>query len=41
MLAHVRDGSLQLDVETVALADAAAAWEREKAGAHTKLVVTP
>jgi NADPH:quinone reductase len=41
MLGHVRDGSLELDVETVSLDDAPAAWEREKAGAHTKLVVTP
>ena len=31
----------QLDVETTSLADAPAAWERQKAGPHTKLVVTP
>ena len=41
LLGHVRDGSLQLDVETTPLAEAPAAWERQKAGPHTKLVVTP
>ena len=41
LLGHVRDGSLQLDVETTSLAEAPAAWERQKAGPHTKLVVTP
>jgi NADPH2:quinone reductase len=40
LLGHVRDGSLQLDVETTPLAEAPAAWERQKAGPHTKLVVT-
>ena len=41
LLGHVRNGSLQLDLETAPLADAPAAWERQKAGPHTKLVVTP
>jgi NADPH2:quinone reductase len=38
---HVRDGSLELDVEVAPLAEAPAAWKRQKAGPHTKLVVTP
>ena len=41
LLAHMRTGALALDIEAVALADAPAAWDREGAGAHTKLVVTP
>jgi NADPH:quinone reductase len=41
MLGHMRSGSLTIDIETVALAHAADAWDRERAGAHTKLVVTP
>jgi NADPH2:quinone reductase len=41
LLGHVRDGSLELDVEVASLAEAPAAWERQKAGPHTKLVVTP
>lgn len=41
LLGHVRSGALTVDIETVALADAPGAWDRERAGAHTKLVVTP
>jgi len=41
LLGHVRDGSLELDVEVASLAEAPAAWERQKGGPHTKLVVTP
>ena len=32
MLGHVRDGALQLDVETYPLDEAPAAWERQEAG---------
>jgi NADPH2:quinone reductase len=41
LLGHVRSGTLTVDIDAVALADAPAAWDRERAGAHTKLVVTP
>jgi hypothetical protein len=41
LLGHVRSGALTVDIDAVALADAPAAWDRERAGAHTKLVVTP
>ena len=41
MLGHARDGALVVDAETFPLGRAAEAWERQKQGPHTKLVITP
>jgi NADPH2:quinone reductase len=38
---HVLAGRITVDVEPVPLSDIAEAWERQRAGAQTKLVVTP
>jgi hypothetical protein len=38
---HVLDGHIGVDVEAVPLSDIGAAWERQRAGANAKLVVTP
>ncbi len=41
MVRHAAAGELTVGVETVALEDAAAAWERQREGPKTKLVVVP
>jgi NADPH2:quinone reductase len=41
MTRHAAAGELTADFETVSLADAADAWERQRAGPHLKLVVVP
>ncbi|MEJ7894271.1 MAG: zinc-binding alcohol dehydrogenase family protein [Solirubrobacteraceae bacterium] len=41
MWAHAAAGELDVECETVPLADAAAAWERQAAGPGRKLVVAP
>lgn len=41
MLEHAAAGDLTADVERVPLAEASAAWERQQAGPHRKLVITP
>ena len=41
MLGHARDGSLVVDTETFSLDRVAEAWERQKQGPHTKLVIAP
>jgi NADPH:quinone reductase-like Zn-dependent oxidoreductase len=38
---HVSAGDITVDVERLPLADVAAAWERQRAGAHAKLVLAP
>jgi NADPH2:quinone reductase len=38
---HVRAGRIAVDVEPLPLDDVGSAWERQRAGAHTKLVLTP
>lgn len=41
MIRHAGAGELTADVETVALEDAAAAWERQREGPKRKLVILP
>ena len=41
MVRHAEAGELHVDVETVKLEDAPAAWERQRGGPKTKLVVVP
>jgi len=41
MIRHAGAGELTADVETAALADAAAAWERQRGGPKCKLVIVP
>ena len=41
MVKHAAAGELTVDVETVPLDDAASAWERQREGPKTKLVVVP
>lgn len=38
---HAAAGGVRIDVETVPLEELPSAWERQAAGAHVKLVVTP
>ncbi len=38
---HIISADITVDVEPVPLSGISAAWERQRAGAHTKLVVTP
>ncbi len=41
LVGHAAAGRIQLDVETVALANVANAWKRQAGQAHAKLVVVP
>ena len=41
LVKHVREGRIRLDVESVPLEEGVTAWERQKAGPGTKLVLRP
>jgi NADPH:quinone reductase len=41
LVSHVREGRIRLDVESVPLEEGVTAWEKQKAGPGTKLVLRP
>jgi hypothetical protein len=41
MADHAAAGRISVDVERIPLSDVAQAWERQRAGAHCKLVLVP